>query len=143
MNLIAILLFVLLTIIALVHAYWAFGGRWPGRDEESLVKTVVGTKGLTSMPPFWLTMIVVPLIFAAGYFPLVWVGLVPSLLPNILNWLAMIVLMVVFLGRGLFSYTSLATKMEFEEPFATLDRKYYAPLCLLIGLGFTALFFSQ
>ncbi|MEE9375409.1 MAG: DUF3995 domain-containing protein [Rhizobiaceae bacterium] len=142
MNLIAFLIFILLTVIALLHAYWAFGGRWPGHDEESLVKAVVGSRGVKIMPPFWLTMIVVPLIFAAGYFPLVWVGLAPSFLSATLNWLAMIVLMAVFLGRGIFSYTSLATRMEFEEPFATLDKKYYAPLCLLIGFGLVVLFFS-
>jgi len=35
-------------LIALLHAYWALGGDWPGRDRESLARTVVG--GPAGMP---------------------------------------------------------------------------------------------
>jgi uncharacterized protein DUF3995 len=36
-----------LVALAAVHAYWGLGGRWPGRDEASLVERVVGrTKGM-------------------------------------------------------------------------------------------------
>ncbi len=143
MIIVSILIFITLSIVALIHAYWAFGGHWPGHDEQSLVRSVVGTKGLTTMPPFWLTMIVVPLIFIAGLFPLFWIGILPWFLPSILLSLGMFVVTSVFLLRGLFSYTPMARNMGFEEPFNTLDKKYYAPLCLVIGAGFTFLLLAE
>ena len=30
-----------------------------------------------------------------------------------------------------------------EQPFATLDVRYYSPLCLAIGIGFAALTFTE
>ena len=116
MFIISISLFVALSIVALIHVYWAFGGHWPGQDEQSLVRSVVGTKGLTTMPPFWLTMIVALLIFAAGLFPLFWIGILPWFLPPILLSLGMIVVTSVFLLRGLFSYTPMARNMSLKNP---------------------------
>ncbi len=143
MFIVSILLFVTLSIVALIHAYWAFGGRWPGHDEKSLVKIVAGANGQAKMPPFWLTMIVALLIFAAGLFPLFWIEILPWFLPSILLSLGMFVVTSVFLLRGLFSYTPMARNMGFEEPFNTLDKKYYAPLCIIIGSGFAFLLLAE
>ena len=40
--LLALLLAGVLVLLGGVHLYWAFGGRWPGHDEASLVEHVVG-----------------------------------------------------------------------------------------------------
>jgi hypothetical protein len=45
----------------------------------------------------------------------------------------------VFLLRGTASYTRIWQRLTPEEPFRTYDRRYYAPLCLLLGMGFVAL----
>ena len=44
-------------------------------------------------------------------------------------------LVVVFAGRGFATYlpTPLAQAVE---PFRTLDRRFYAPLCLSLGIGY-------
>ena len=46
---------------------------------------------------------------------------------------------VLFLVRGALGYTARWRAMFTEEPFATLDRKNYSPLCLAIGIGFVIL----
>jgi len=50
-----------------------------------------------------------------------------------------VVLAVVFLARGLLGYTKWWRQLTPEEPFASLDKKFYSPLCLWIGLGFGVL----
>ncbi|MDF8353595.1 DUF3995 domain-containing protein [Ensifer adhaerens] len=87
---IAILLFLVLSGIAGLHAYWAFGGLWPCDDEETLVRTVVGTKHRSAMPPVWLTLVVVVLLFAAALLPLsvtpVFAGLLPPSSSPVASW---------------------------------------------------------
>ena len=39
-----------LAAIALLHAYWGFGGLWPARDEAGLTATVIGVRGRNRMP---------------------------------------------------------------------------------------------
>jgi hypothetical protein len=41
----------------------------------------------------------------------------------------------VFLLRGAVTYMPFWRRVAPEQPFARLDRQYYAPLCLLIGVG--------
>lgn len=132
-------IFVVLTIVALLHAYWAFGGRWPGHDEPSLARTVVGSKGITEMPARGPTLAVAVVIFLAGVVALARVDLVSVLLPPMLQSVAVTALAVVFLGRGIASFTPWFRASQSEEPFATLDRRLYGPLCLALGTGFAVL----
>ena len=46
---------------------------------------------------------------------------------------------LVFLGRGIAGFTPAWRRLTPEQPFATLDVRYYSPLCLAIGTGFAAL----
>lgn len=135
----AFLIFVVLTIVAVLHAYWAFGGRWPGHDELSLARTVVGSKGVTTMPARGPTLVVALLIFVAGVLALAPVGVSPIVLPPMLQTLAIAALAVVFLARGAIGFTPLFRRLQAEEPFATLDRRLYSPLCLALGAGFAVL----
>ncbi len=136
MQIIALSIFIVLAIVAFTHGYWAFGGHWPASSRATLPQTVVGSKGLKQMPPFWLTMIVAVLILIAGLLPVSWVFF--PVLPNIL-WFAMMTLAAIFWVRGIASYTPIFRKLQAEEPFATLDRKYFGPLCIALGLGFVIL----
>ncbi len=135
----AVSIFVVLTIVALLHAYWAFGGRWPGHDEPSLARMVVGSKGITAMPARGPTLAVAVVIFLAGVVALARADLVPVPLPPMLQSVAVTALAVVFLGRGIASFTPWFRASQSEEPFATLDRRLYGPLCLALGTGFAVL----
>jgi Protein of unknown function (DUF3995) len=140
-RILSIVIFILLTVIAALHAYWAFGGLWPAATEQSLVATVIGAPEWSRMPSMPLTMMVAGLIFAAGIIALS-AGGVFSLAPK---WLARIgagVLALIFIGRGLAGYSAAFASPEKIEPFATLNFWYYSPLCLAIGGAFLMLVFA-
>jgi len=131
---VALTLLLAATLLALagIHLYWAFGGRWPGHDEASMVEHVVGrTRGMRAPGP--LASVAVALALAAGG------GLVlASLTPTAWDgWLKATRwgLFVVFAGRGLATYVPPVFRYAEGTPFATLNRRAYGPLCLAIALG--------
>jgi len=133
-----LLTFVVLFCVSGLHAYWAFGGRWPGEDDVSLARTVVGTR---EMPSASLTLVVAALVLLASLLPLVKIAPVPSILPPVLTQTGLALLTAVFGLRGLVTYTLIWRRKAFEEPFATLDRRYFGPLCILLGMAFGVLLF--
>lgn len=136
---IAILLAVLLAVIAMLHGYWALGGQWPGHGDTPLHRIVIGRKGMTGMPPRWLTALVAAAILLAAIWPLLWAALIPYALPQTLIMLGVWALAAIFLLRGISGFTPAFSATLFDEPFHSLNRRYYSPLCLLIGAGFLAL----
>jgi hypothetical protein len=134
--LIGSLTFVPLLMVAFAHFLWSLGRTWPIRNEVLLAQTVVGTPGITQMPNKLLTFVVSLLILAAGIVALAladhasggwWLTLLGALLA------------AVFIGRGVVGYTPGWRARFPTEPFATLDRKNYSPLCFWIGAGFLIL----
>ncbi len=123
------LTFVLLMIAAL-HLLWAIGYWFPIRDEAALVRAVVGAAGTRKMPgAVPCALVVVALLFAVMC--LWW----PH---SMARSLALGAIGAVFVARGAVAYAGFWRRLTPIEPFATLDRRYYGPLCLLIGLGFCA-----
>ncbi|EJL34843.1 hypothetical protein PMI01_01536 [Caulobacter sp. AP07] len=126
------------TLFALagIHLYWAFGGRWPGHDEASMVEHVVGrTRGMRA--PSLLSGVAVALALATGG-ALVLATLAPTAWDG---WLkaARWGLLAVFAGRGLATYVPPVFRYAEGTPFATLNRRAYGPLCLAIALGILVL----
>ena len=138
-DIVAVFLAGVLAAIAALHLYWALGGFWPGHDEPSLAQAVVGTAGIRHMPPVWMTVVVVLALFAAALWPLMWAAVVPYVLPQTLVVLGIWVLAGVFLARGIAAYTPVFGPERVQEPFLSLNRRLYAPLCFLIGAGFVLL----
>ena len=139
MDSLAVILFCILVLIAGMHFYWAFGGFWPGKDEVSLARIVVGEKNISRMPSRLLTLAVVAAIFAASIWPLMWRSIIPYFLPQGLLWLGMVALALVFLGRGVVGYLPVFTDNACAQPFARLNALYFSPLCLIIGASFVML----
>lgn len=50
MTLVAAALFTVLVALSVLHVYWAVGGVWPGSDEASCARTVIGFPGVDRMP---------------------------------------------------------------------------------------------
>lgn len=132
---------VVLVLASLVHLYWAFGGRWPAKSETLLARAVVGSRGIEKMPPRNITLFVALCLFVAAIWPLVWLGVIVIPVPRIVAELGMVALIVIFVGRGVAGYTNGFRKKHSEEPFASNDRRYFSPLCLMIGSFYAALFF--
>jgi len=141
LELLAVFLGFLLLVISAIHFYWALGGVWPASDEITLVKTVIGSppskNGIpASMPPRMLTFLVAIAILAAAFFPIIWAGLIlPYPIHASLVMIGMWVLTAIFLLRGITGMLPFFDRFSPEEPFRSLNRKYYSPLCLLIALG--------
>ena len=142
MSFVAYAIFGVLTITALLHAGWAFGMIWPGRDQQSLIDTVIGQPGMTQMPSTALTLAVASAIFAAGLCAPWALGLIVLPLPDWMKSLSPYVLAFIFIARGLSTYVLNGPLGTSVEPFRTLDRRYFAPLCLLLGAGFVAIILS-
>ena len=130
------LTFLPLLMIAFAHLLWALGFTWPIRNEALLVKAVVGTPGATKMPSRWLTLLFALLILAAG---IVALSIADHDSGGVLWTIVGALLALVFLGRGIAGYTPRWRTAHSAEPFASLDRKFYSPLCLWIGVGFATL----
>ncbi len=130
---------IILLPIAVLHVYWGFGGVWPGSDTQSLARMVVGRRGIRQMPGLLPCLLAALGIGAFAILPLAMIGVVPLPLPD---WIIMILLVggtVVFLCRGLITYTGLLDGRFPEQPFFRLNRLFYSPLCLFLGVNYLLL----
>lgn len=129
---IASLLFVLLLTVSLAHLLWALGSPWPIRDPALLARTVIGRPGVSRVPRL-ASLVVALLVLAAGVVALAVADPVAGGLGLTLLGAA---LGLVFVARGILGYTARWRAAFPVEPFATLDRRNYSPLCLVIGAGY-------
>jgi hypothetical protein len=135
--LLAVILAAALLALAGVHLYWAFGGRWPGHDEASLVDRVVGGKpGMRAPGPLACALVAAALL--AGSLLILAVLAPPSPLQP---WLqaARWVLFAVFALRGIATYVPPVFRYAEGTAFVQLNRRAYGPLCLAIALGLLTL----
>jgi len=134
MILLAAILTLVLATIAALHIYWGFGGVWPGRDAADCARRTGGFRGARTMPGPAACVAVAAALVVAALIPIFLAGRF-----GMLATLAGLAVALVFLGRGVAGFTPAWRRLTPEEPFATLDVRYYSPLCLAIGAGFAAL----
>ncbi len=135
MTLVAILVALVLILLAGLHVYWGLGGVWPGTDQASCARAVAGFRGVDRMPPLPACLVVALALLAAAGIALALAELVYLPLPPVLISLAGLAAAVVFLGRGIAGFTPAWRRLTPEMPFARNDRRWFSPLCLLIGGG--------
>lgn len=136
---IAALVFIPLLAVALAHLIWSLGGSWPIRDKELLARTVTGRPGVTRVPRL-AALVVAVAVLAAGIVALSLADHTAGGLPLTLLGAA---IGAVFLARGIAGYTPQWRAHFPIEPFATLDRRQYSPLCLFVGAGFLLLVLTR
>lgn len=130
--LLAALAFVL---IALLHAYWALGGVWPGRDRESLARTVVGGPAGMPFPSSAATWGVVAVLLVGAAVALGAAGVVALPLPQPALRAAALLGAGVLLARGLEGYVDVRLRPEtVGSPFVPLNVRLYSPLCLALAV---------
>ncbi len=127
----AYILFIIFLFIAVIHIYWAFGGKW-GSEAVIPVKTD-GTKPV--MPGVVPTLAVAAGLLAFGFFVLVKSAQLAIDLPVWLNRYGLYVMAGIFFIRaiGEFRYLGFFKNIT-NTRFARNDTKFYSPLCLLIGM---------
>ena len=135
-TLLAVVLWLVLGAIAVLHAAWGFGSHWPCESEESLVRSAGGIPGAKTIYPPSSCFAVAALLAGVSVWPLFAAGLLPATWPGWLTLLAGAAIAAVFLARGVAGYVPAWRRLHSAEPFATLDRRLYAPLCFALGAGF-------
>ena len=139
MTALALVLAGVLALLAGLHAYWGFGGVWPGIDGADLASRVAGFADTSSPPSALACFLVAALLVYGATVALVLGGVIASPLPYFLLGPAAITFMLVFAVRGIAGYTAAWRRLTPVQPFARLDRLFYSPLCLLLGAGFFTL----
>jgi hypothetical protein len=138
MTFIAAALIAVLAALAVLHAYWGFGGRWPGHDDVSMVERVVGRTREMRPPRPRACFFVATALLAAAILVIVHrtegLNAVVALLATVGFWSAT----AVFLLRGLAGFVPAVFRYAEGTPFHRLNRIYYSPLCLLIAGAFIA-----
>lgn len=141
MSAIAFAVFIILTTVAAFHVAWGVGVRWPGRTDAELVSMVVGHRS-DKMPSPNQCYIAALAIYIPGTIALMLAGLIDTSLSPSIILLAGVVATLVFAGRGIAGYVPVWRARFPRDPFATYDRRYYSPLCLILAAAFAALLFN-
>jgi hypothetical protein len=141
--LLALLLSLTVSAIAVLHASWGLGGHWPAASAQRLAKAAVGTRGIHAMPGALACFVVAALLAAVALWPLCAARLLPEAWPRWLTLLSGAGISAVFLGRGVAGYSQAWRRRFCEQPFARLDRLVYSPLCILLGAGFLTLLIAS
>ena len=74
MILLAGILTLVLAAIAALHAYWGFGGVWPGRDAADCARRIAGFRDIRVMPGPAASFAVAGLLALAALVPVAIVG---------------------------------------------------------------------
>jgi hypothetical protein len=136
-------------LIAFIHFLWGIDVYWPASDEASLARAVVGAKGITQMPNIWACLFVTAALLISTVIVLRLGRVIDvKFLPLWLFQLAGFGLALVFLARGIVGFTPFWQSITPEDPFLTLNRWFYSPLCVALGLAVSTLlihskFFSR
>jgi hypothetical protein len=138
MSFIALAIFLLLTAIAGIHVAWGTGVRWPRKTEAELVSTVIGHRS-DRMPTPNQCYLAALAIYIPGTIAVMLAGLIDASVLAFTIPLAGAAAALVFAGRGIAGYVPAWRARHPREPFASLDRHYYSPLCLLLAAGFLVL----
>jgi hypothetical protein len=138
MSFIALAIFLLLTAIAGIHVAWGTGVRWPRKTEADLVATVIGHRS-NKMPTPNQCYLAALAICIPGIIALMLAGLIDASVLAFTVPLAGAAAALVFAGRGIAGYVPAWRARHPREPFASLDRHYYSPLCLMLAAGLIVL----
>lgn len=138
MTAIAATIGIVLFVAGLLHIYWGFGGVWPGTDQKSCARAVVGFRGIKEMPSAYSAFAVALALFVVAWIALS-LGLALEPWSPVPLWLPGLGAAAVFLARGIAGFTPAWRRLACELPFARNDVRYFSPLCLAIGGGLLAL----
>jgi fatty acid desaturase len=121
----------ILLIISLLHFYWGFGGRW------GLAQSLpTNEQGETVLKPDAVACFVVAIgLMCMSMYVFGFSKMINLPLPNLVSKYGIWVIAFIFLARAIgdFKYVGFGKKIKTTR-FAELDTRYYAPLCLYLGL---------
>jgi hypothetical protein len=122
----------ILLIISLLHFYWGFGGRWG--MAQSLP---TNEQGETVLKPDAMACFVVALgLMGMSVYVFGFSKIINLPLPNLVSKYGIWVIAFIFSARAIgdFKYAGFSKTIKTTR-FAELDTRYYAPLCLYLGVS--------
>ena len=129
----------ILSIAGLLHALWGFGVTFPAANAQQLARMVVGKRGITKMPSMTACLFVAASLFAFAFLALVLGRYVTVPVSKWLVAAAGAGAAMAFMGRGILGVLPAFERALPEQPFLSLNRRFYSPLIFLIGVGFALL----
>ena len=132
-ELLAFLLFAVVFALSLIHFQWSRGSHWPEESEEALARAVIGD-GRRRMPSRFSCLAVSLVLVMVAIWPLCVVNRASELSIRQVS----MVIAGTFVARGIAGYTVRWRQHFYDQPFAMRDKRYYSPLCLLLGVGYAA-----
>lgn len=131
-SILSLLLLVTFMFLSGIHFYWVFGGTW---GTEGVFPSKPGVEN-PKFPGKAATLFVAIFLMGIGYFYSVKAGIIPFLLPEIIELYGYKALAALFLFRAIgdFYYVGFFKKYT-QTKFGKNDTKYFSPLCLLIGMA--------
>ncbi|WP_448563459.1 DUF3995 domain-containing protein [Thalassotalea ganghwensis] len=129
-----IILIIILLSVAILHLLWAMRIWWPIANEAALAKAVVGIKGIEKMPSAWLTWLVTLIIFIGVLLVAMLSGFIPLLVAHQYAVLAGWIMGAILVVRAIYPYL-FDRYIAQEHVFRRMNRAFYSPMILLLGLG--------
>jgi hypothetical protein len=130
-TILSILALTVISAVSVLHFVWAARIWWPIPDEVGLVRAVAGFRDVEEMPSVAACAGVGVLLFLVAV--LVGTAIVQPNPGTIINGL-LLGAGIVFIGRGGIGLTPFWARITPEQPFRRLDRVFYSPLCLVLGV---------
>ncbi|MEO5582962.1 MAG: DUF3995 domain-containing protein [Saprospiraceae bacterium] len=137
-TMVGLILVLIFLILSLFHFYWSFGGK-KGR-EAAIPNSMDGSKLFN--PGFLSTMVVAVGLLSFALYVLIKINLLTVHIPDWILRYGLIAIALIFILRaigdfkyiGFFATIKPSDKFGKPSQFAIMDKKYYSPLCLLIGI---------
>lgn len=131
------LLAAVLGVAGLFYLGWAAGLSFPFANEQALARSVIGRRGITRVPSRRAFLYLAVLLFAAALAAHLLGGFGENV-PQSKPFLAPVGLLLAatFLVRGVAGVLPAFERGAPEQPFLTLNRRLYSPLCVLSGAAF-------
>lgn len=128
---------VVLGATSVLYLLWAAGLTFPFANEQSLARSLIGRRGITRIPSR-ATFIYLAVLFLAAATAAFMLGGFSEHVPRAKPFLAPVglLLTLVFLGRGVAGVLPAFERAAPEQPYLSLNRRIYSPLCVLAGLAF-------
>lgn len=136
-SLVATVLAMSLAAAGLLYWLWAAGLTFPFPNEQALARSIIGRRGITRVPSRRTFLYLGTLLFvsaAAAYLMGNFSEVVPRAKPFLVP--VGLFLSAVFLGRGIAGVLPAFERAAPEQPYLSLNRRIYSPLCGLAGIGF-------
>jgi len=122
---------------ALLYLLWAAGVTFPFANEQALARSLIGRRGITRLPSRRSFVFVALLLIVAALFAFL-LGGFSAQMPQLKPFLAPVglLLALIFLGRGIAGVLPAFERAAPEQPYLSLNRRIYSPLCTMVGAGF-------